>query len=254
MLDVGIITPVKAAFGEYLKAFYDDFVPDTKASQEWARRTFAKAAAWADGRMVDFAEEILSSYRRNDNTGRVGSSSPLPFMALVMDKGYTPIMGDLGVQMSRKGYFTFPTDAKSRVFQVKVMRGEIRTQVVIFAVDDATARGIAAQLCLYLSDMSNRTFFAMYKFAGIESKWPTQIQTPDVIVSSIPHNEQTNLTILTVDITLRASMPLFYAPKVGEPNDGLGTVGDANDPSGFKVVDGVNIYDGVELNNVVTAP
>lgn len=42
-----------------------------------------------------------------------------------------------------------------------------------------------------------------------------------------PIGEQ--LSILAVDLTLRATMPMFYGPKSGEPTDG-------NVPPGFPVV------------------
>ena len=47
--------------------------------------------------------------------------------------------------------------------------------------------------------------------------------------------EAKNLTILAVDVTLKAEVPLFDAPTEDEPNDGQGVPG-TDDPSGYPLV------------------
>ena len=49
-----------------------------------------------------------------------------------------------------------------------------------------------------------------------------------------------NLTVLAMDITLRAEIPLFDAPKDGEPNDGKGVPG-TDDPAGYPLVQSVSV-------------
>jgi hypothetical protein len=47
------------------------------------------------------------------------------------------------------------------------------------------------------------------------------------------------VTILAIDLTLKAEVPLFDAPKEGEYNDGKGVPG-TDDPAGYPVVVQVN--------------
>jgi hypothetical protein len=117
----GLIMPVKAGLGEFIGLFYLDFVPDTTANEEWRSRGLAKSVKFAEGRMIDFAEDILSEYRKNNNTGKLGSASPLPLMVLCVDKGYTPVTGDFGGQ-TQKTAFIFPEDELNRVFQGNARR------------------------------------------------------------------------------------------------------------------------------------
>ena len=75
---IGLITPVKAALGGWLTEFYAAFQPDTAANVEWASRGVSKAMAWVPARMVDAVEDMLSSWRNNDNSGRAGTSAGTP--------------------------------------------------------------------------------------------------------------------------------------------------------------------------------
>jgi hypothetical protein len=120
------------------------------------------------------------------------------------------------------------------------MRGDIRVQIVIFASEEVSARGIVSQLLLFLSNPNNRRFQANYSFEGFTSGWSVKIQTPDITVSSIPHGEQSNLTILTLDLTLTANMPLFYKPSATDLNDDKGdsVTGKSNGFAVVKQVDG----------------
>ncbi|TCV72461.1 hypothetical protein EDE11_1527 [Methylomonas methanica] len=45
-----------------------------------------------------------------------------------------------------------------------------------------------------------------------------------------------------MDITLKAQIPIYDAPKVGEPNDGKGVPG-TDDPAGYPVVIRVDFDD-----------
>ena len=134
-----------------------------------------------------------------------------------------------------------PDDAKGRAFNVRVIAGDIRTQIAICAHDEPTARSIASQFLLYIDNIENRRFFAHYQFANEDLTWPVQIESPEVPAMSI-QTDAKNLTILAVDVTLRASIPLFDAPAAGQPNDGKGTPGSVTDPAGYQVVVQVN-YD-----------
>ncbi len=241
--DSGLIHPVKVALGEYLARFHAEFVPDTSAAREWADRGSAHALMFTPGRMIDAVEDMLASYRKNNNDGRASGSARLPIVLVAMDKGYTPTMGDYGRQVAERIPFVFPTDTLRRVFKVRVIQGEVRTQAAIVASDEPTARSIAMQLGLFLAALENRNLAARFNFAGIETAWPFQIQTPDVQMINMP-GEAKNLTVLTVDVMLRVTLPLYEAPREGEPNDGLGLgAGHPTSPHGYPVVRRVDLLD-----------
>ena len=65
---IGLVTPVKAATGQWLLEFFAQFHADTPQSVEWAARAPEKAMVWAPARMVDSVEEMLTTWRRNDNS------------------------------------------------------------------------------------------------------------------------------------------------------------------------------------------
>jgi hypothetical protein len=51
---------------------------------------------------------------------------------------------------------------------------------------------------------------------------------------------------------LRAEIPLFDAPKTGEPNDGKGDPANPNDPAGYPVVQKISITsDGLIARDIV---
>ena len=129
---------------------------------------------------------------------------------------------------------TIPTDPKERVFGLRTVSGDIRAQIAIFAHDEPTAKSLASQFLLFLDATQNRRFTATYEFAGQTMDWPVQLETPDAPAMSIP-SESTNLTILAIDITLKATVPLFDAPAYGQPNDGQGTP-ETDDPAGYPKV------------------
>ncbi len=70
--------------------------------------------------------------------------------------------------------------------------------------------------------------------------FPVQLESPDAPASNA-NPASKNMSALIVDLTLKATIPIFSAPKVGEPNDGKGVPG-TNDPAGFPVVVQVNNY------------
>lgn len=69
--------------------------------------------------------------------------------------------------------------------------------------------------------------------------WPVQIESTDSPATSIG-TEAKNLTILAIDLTLKATIPMMSAPAPGQPNDGKGTPGSTSNPSGFPLVERVN--------------
>lgn len=241
----GYIATVKQGLGLYLADFYTNyFEPDTAACKEWATRGLAKSMQFAAGRMIDNADGMMDDWRKNNNSGKKGTSAFLPNVIVAMGKDYTPALGEYSNQLPEWSYFIFPQDAQERIFKLRVMQGDIRIQLAIFAAEEASARSIAMQFCSFVKSLEHRTFGHQVEFASMFSNWPVQTQTPDVSVIPIAMAEQTNLTVMTVDLMLRASIPVFRSPRAGEVDDGKGAAGTPQDPlnpAGYKPMMGVNI-------------
>lgn len=235
-----MLDPVKASLGVFMGLFYSSVVPNTKPLNEFVIRGLAKSIVWAPTRMVDAAEEMLASWQRNDTDGGPTKPPKLPVIIVAMARDYTPTGRDYTRQVADSQMVMIPGDAKERAFGVRTMAGDVRAQIVVFASDEPTARSLAAQFLLFLDAAPNRRFTAKYPFAGLNLDWPVQIESPDSPAMSI-QTEAKNLTILAIDITLKVEIPLFDAPKPGEPNDGKGTPGDPLDPAGYPLTAQVNV-------------
>lgn len=237
-----MLQPVKTAFGQYMGVFYSAIVPTTKSLQEYVVRGLAKSIVWAPSRMIDAAEDMLAAWMKNDTDGAATHPADMPVIIVAMAKDYMPTGRDYTRQVSESVEVILPDDAKERAFNVRTIDGDVRAQIAIFAHDEPTAKSLASQFLLHIDAMPNRRFDARYTFAGQNLDWPVQIESPDSPAMSI-QSDAKNLTILAVDITLKAHIPLFQAPKDDDPNDGKGTPGDANDPSGYPVVTQVDFDD-----------
>lgn len=226
--------PVKEGLGEFLQGFYAELVPTTKDMHEFVARGFPYCFAWAPTRMIDQVSEMLEAWQKNDTDQSTTKPHRLPVIIVATSKDYTPVMHDFGTQISDPIDVQFPEDPKGRYFRMKMIAGDIRAQVVIIAGDEPTAKSIAAQFSLYLDSPSRRAFHGMYPFAGIQHAYPVQIEAPGNPASNIDIGSK-NMTCLAVDMTLKATVPIFMAPKVGEANDGKGIPGTI-DPAGYPLV------------------
>lgn len=226
---------VKTSFGEYMGRFYASLHPTTKGMGEFVGRGFSQSVVWAPSRMVDAAEDMLDSWQRNDTDGSPTHPASLPIIIAAMAADYTPTSRDVTRQVSEEALVILPGDVKERAFKVRTIAGDIRTQIAVFAHDEPTVKSIAAQFALFVDRMDNRRFYAIHSFAGQDIKWPIQLETPETFAQRIA-SEAKILTILAMDVTLRVSIPLFNAPKDGEPHDSKGNPSDSNDPSGYPLV------------------
>lgn len=226
--------PVKAGLGRYLERFHAQLLADTPAMREFVARPFAKACAWAPGRMIDQATDMLESWRKNDTAQAAQATPMLPVMLVAVSKDFMPAPPDFTRGLS-DSYLPvmIPGDAKNRVFYMRAVVADIRTQVAIFAPEEGTAKSIAMQLHLFASALPNRRFSAPYRLSGVDDAWPVVLELPDLNAVAAP-TEVKNLTILTVDIQLRATIPMLVRPTA-DLADGKGT-GTEADPDGFLVV------------------
>lgn len=231
--------PVKAGLGVFMQGFYKTVVPNTTPLKEFVTRGFPYCAAWAPSRMVDKVEDMLGAWQRNDTMQAATRPPKLPVMIISVAKDYTPIGGDFSTQIADPVDIMIPGDEKHRHFEMRLMAGEVRAQIAIFATDEPSAKSLAAQFLLYMSSPSNRGYSAIYPFAGVDNKLPVQFEVRDAPAMSIDTGAK-NLTALAIDLTLRCSIPLFYAPEEGEANDNKGIPG-TDDPAGYPLVQQVDI-------------
>jgi hypothetical protein len=234
-----MLEPVKVALGEFMGEFYSGLVATTRPMQEFVNRGLSKSIAFAPARMVDSAEDMLRAWLKADKDAQT-SPPLLPAIIVALAKDYTPTGRDFTRQVADRMMVTLPGDEKERIFGLRAIAGDVRAQIVIFASDEPSARSIASQFLLYIDETMHRRFYARWRFAGIESAWPVQLETPDVPATSIA-SEAKNLTILALDVTLKAEIPLYDAPAAGEPNDGKGTPGDADDPAGYPGMESIHL-------------
>ncbi|MBX3714076.1 MAG: hypothetical protein KF800_19100 [Lysobacter sp.] len=241
--------PVKAGFGRYMACFYADLIATTRPLEEFVTRGAGKAIMWAPGRMVDAAEEMLSLYARDNIEPGPTKPFSMPIMFVAMAKDYVPSGRDFTRQIGDRVDIALPGDEKGRNFKLRTIAADIRAQVVIAAMDEPTARSLAAQFALHLDSAAGRRFKAPFSFAGEELNWPVQIESPDVQAIAVPSGAK-NLTMLAIDIVLRATVPLIDAPKLGDANDGQGVPG-TTDPAGYPVV---NLIAGTQYEQPDYAP
>lgn len=213
--------PIKIAFGQYLQGFHLQLIADTRALAEFAARDFSKAAVWAPGRMIDQVEDMLASWRKNDTSQAAQPTTALPIIIACMAKDFVPAPPEFGRGLGDAVDVMLPDDPKERTFRMRAVVADIRTQVAIVAADDATARSIALQLHAYTSAIGNRVFQSTYRLAGMDDQWPVMLENPDLMAMATPTDVK-NLTMLVLDIPLRATVPLLTVPRATEPNDGLG--------------------------------
>lgn len=216
MITYGRITPIKAAIGQWAGEFYAQFSPDTPALNEWVARGLKTSIVWAPGRMVDQVEEMLSSWRRNDNIGAAGTSAFSPVMFVAVATEYTGSPGEVGRPLTDYMPFSFPLDTLKRSFRLRMSSVDLRAQIAIVAPEALSAMSVIAQLDAWT--VERRTFKSTFPFAGFNTQWPVQVLGADRMAISTPLGE--HVAILTLDLTLRAAMPFFYGPQGDEPNDG----------------------------------
>lgn len=236
-----MLKPVKEAFGRYVNEWYASIVPTSKQVREFSERGLAKSIVWAPSRMVDAAEDMLASWRKNDTDSAPSRPPELPVIIVSMAKDFTQTMRDYSAQIADPVVVMLPDDAKERAVSLRVINADIRTQIAIFAHENETARALAAQLALFMDAPGNRRFQSVFRFGGVDTRWWVQIENPDAIATSVA-TESKNLTILAMDVTLKAAIPLFAAPKYGEPVDASkgGYAGYDEDPASYPVVTSVD--------------
>ena len=225
--------PLKVAFGQYLGQFFaGGIAPTTRYLTEYVRRPLNQAILWAPGRMVDLAEEMLAAWQKDDSRGSPTAPYTMPIILVAIAKDATQSGPGFARSLGTPGYVVLPDDPKDRLFKLRTFTADLRAQLAIAAHDEPTARALASQVLLWLEAFPNRSFRATYRFAGFDLDWPVQVALPENPASLIATDAK-NLTLLSLDILLRPTVPLYQAPRPGEPNDGLGDPNNPDDPAGY---------------------
>lgn len=239
-------TPLEIAFGGYMGGFYSQLVADTPAMAEFIKRGLSKCIVWAPGRMVDSVEEMLSEWRKNDNAGGPSDSAYLPVILCAMSKDFTPSLPDWGVAVGTSIDVMHPDDPHERMYKVRTSANEYRVQIVFIAPEGATAHSLAMQFHLWTNGDGGRRFTHRHMQGDLAHDFPAVLEDIDMGAMDA-RAEQKNITILTANINLRASVPIFKAPGVGEVNDGKPA------PAGYPVVLEFNAFDPISLNRSRTS-
>lgn len=220
---------IKIAFGEYMNRWYDSIIPTTKQNEAFLARGFSNCVKWASGRMVDEAQKMLDSYRKNDNEGGVNNDSKLPVVLAAMSRDYTPVSGAWGEQ-AHEQYVVLEDAEDASFYRYRQSQFEVRVQVVFIGAESPTTRNLANSFCWFIGQPINRHFFSKYVWGQYELEMPNMIEDPDVILQAVD-TEQKNLVMLAVDLMLKITVPHLKAPADGEETDNSG-----RNPEGYPVV------------------
>lgn len=237
---------VKDAFGNFVERFRAECIDDTSAVRQWLDKPQAQAIMLAPERMQDDIQAMIDKFRQLSKQGQHDATSSLPVMFVAFSKTWTPVLGEYGRQIADPLPVIIDGDSKERVFKLKLMMGSMRCQVAVMSAETHTTKSIISQLCLFLSNVSNRTFHATYKLAGINTLFPVKLSDPDLIPIDFDSGVK-NLYVSYVDLDYKISIPIILTPKDNEPNDGKGTDGDKDDPHGYPIAS-TAIFNGNIIN------
>lgn len=229
------MTPIKSAIGRWLERYFTELVPMTPQIRAFTQRPYEEAVVIVPGRMVDSAQEMLNLWVRNNTNDGATTPAAMPVILVAVAQDMTPTGADYTKQDADPVDVVIPDDPKERVFKLRTMAQDYRVQLVFAAMDPDTAHSLAAQFSLYLDTIRHKSLGALWRFAGLDIEWPVKLESPDVAAMRVP-TEAKNLTMLALDLTLKATMPLYQAPRDGEPNDGKGS-GTEDDPHGYPLVE-----------------
>ncbi len=167
---------------DFLRRYHANLIADDSAVAEFAARPFVQSVMLAPGRMVDAAEKMLESYRKNDNSGTALAKPKLPILIYAIGKDMSASPPDWSIRQAATAQeVVVPGDPLNRVLRLRTVFQEFRAQVCIFAPEPTTANSLAMQMHAFATELSNRRFACPYKLAGVSTMWPAIIENPDVI-------------------------------------------------------------------------
>jgi hypothetical protein len=214
----GMLMPIKLAFAGYIKTWYNGLYGSTPSINEFIARGAGKSILFAPDRMIDDAEKVLELYRKA-NISTQGKNSLLPVVLIAMARDWQPVAESFGHQVGDRQMVCLTEDADASIYGYRQAMGEVRTQVAIIASDSPTAKGLAAQLSMYIGAIANRRFYSKVTWGDYTLDMPVMIESPQVNWMDVKTGQE-NITILAGDIQLNCVFPFLDAPGDGEENDG----------------------------------
>jgi hypothetical protein len=234
---MNVYDSLKAGFGQWLTRYRSDVIGMTGNMQEWLNRDLPKAIAFAPSRLVDQAELMVNAWLNNDTEASTTTSYKLPMVLVGMNADSMGTGYDYASKIIDPVYVIIPDDPKERAFKLNMIQDDMRFQIVFFARDLATVKGMVDQFRVFSAKTGNDVIPCSYDFAGIPITFESQLESSEVFAPKT-QTEVKNLHILVVDMAVKTSIPLYSAPRIGEPNDGKG-VPETDDPAGYLLVDTV---------------
>lgn len=210
--------PVIAGLCEVLREFHSSVVPSSKPTRRFARAEFSGAV-----RLIPQAERMIDAV--NELLARSRLSAPVLLAAL--DNDWIPGSAH---PVSDTANVTFPLDTKGRQFRMRTVDGEIRAQLAFCASSERAASQLASLFAEHLQSVGV-DFYAAHEFAGLWHGLPAMIEIPENPAISVDTGSR-RLAVVAINLSVRVTVPLFMAPRPGEPNDGKGVPG-TNDPAGY---------------------
>jgi hypothetical protein len=240
---IGLLTPVKGAIGRWVAGFHAQAYRDTPAMAGWAARPAADACKWAEGRMVDDVEAMLSSVRNNANAAGPSTNAFSPMLLVAVATEYTETPSDAGVMPLESIPVVLPNDPLNRVIAIDLMSVDLRCQVAMLASEQATVMSMCAQMGRWAAREYRLTAWHAHEAFGLVTEWPVRVVPVDRMAIHTPVGE--HMKIMTLDLTIRAVLPMFRGPGAGDDTDG-------ESPPGFAVIS--EVQRGIGLPPGVTEP
>jgi hypothetical protein len=207
---------LKAGVVDYVARFIErELVATSKSLRTFmARPTIADKLALVDGRMVDQADRMLKSWREAAHEG--GQNAPLPVVLVATSKDYASTSLSSARPIAQQKYMHI--DGSGNRIHVRVDKNDLRVQVAFFCADGDTASSMVSQFKLYCTDFRHRYASAYFERLGYAYAFAMRVEDSNLFASNVAVGEQTNLTVLVVDLTFNCEIPYFRPPS---PDDGL---------------------------------
>lgn len=195
--------------------FFKQVAPMTPALQEFVAREPSHAVAIVPGRMVDAAEDMLTLWQRNEPNAGPSKPHKMPVALVAVARDVNPTQVGRNKEISSPVHVIIPGDDQQRVFELRTQARDYRVQVLFAAHDSDTAESLASQFVLWLGNWRNHVFEVNWKFAGIDSFWPAQLDTADVLPNLI-QTDVKSLTMMAVDVSFCTTQPIYRGVGAGE--------------------------------------
>lgn len=194
-------TKVLADFRAWCKA-------ETLHTRAWKHRPFKEAIAGCRASMVDDAEAMLASWRKNENTDvEDGGTAFIPVMLTATAVATQP--PEIS-QIIGRPYWTdvlINTDGEDKIVQMRTIPKAIRAQVVYISTNPHDAQSISDQFCAYMTDDAKRKFPVFYN--GFAEPFEMTVLDNSLFPDIVP-TEAKNLSMVSIDVTMIGLVPQLH--------------------------------------------